>query len=182
MFSQKRILAIQPQQTNKQTNKATTHTGGPVQSYQRFIVLMFRIFLRPAAAGVRSGWGSGSRGRVTGPPPTTNLPFPVTTPPPQRRTMATKKAGGSSNNGRDSAGKRLGVKLLHDRAATAGAILVRQRGSKFKPGENVGIGKDHTLFALCDGTVQYEKSRTLFQHHVSKKKQTQTRNVVHIRV
>ena len=142
---------------------------------------MFRIFIRPAA-GVRSGWGRGSRGRVTGPPPTTNLPFPVTTPPPQRRTMATKKAGGSSNNGRDSAGKRLGVKLLHDRAATAGAILVRQRGSKFKPGENVGIGKDHTLFALCDGTVQYEKSRTLFQHHVSKKKQTQTRNVVHIRV
>ena len=138
---------------------------------------MFRI-IRPAA-GVRSCWGSGSRGRVTGPTLTTHLTFlPVTTP--QRRTMATKKAGGSSNNGRDSAGKRLGVKLLHNRTATAGAILVRQRGSKFKPGENVGIGKDHTLFALCDGTVRYEKSRTLFQHHVSNKKQTQTRNVVHI--
>jgi large subunit ribosomal protein L27 len=71
--------------------------------------------------------------------------------------MAHKKAGGSSRNGRDSAGRRLGVKLFGGERATAGNILVRQRGTKFHPGANVGIGRDHTLFALSDGTVSFER-------------------------
>jgi large subunit ribosomal protein L27 len=71
--------------------------------------------------------------------------------------MAHKKAGGSSRNGRDSAGRRLGVKLFGGEQATAGNILVRQRGTKFHPGANVGIGRDHTLFALSDGTVNFER-------------------------
>jgi large subunit ribosomal protein L27 len=71
--------------------------------------------------------------------------------------MAHKKAGGSSRNGRDSAGRRLGVKLFGGEQATAGNILVRQRGTKFHPGANVGIGRDHTLFALSDGTVSFER-------------------------
>jgi len=71
--------------------------------------------------------------------------------------MAHKKAGGSSRNGRDSAGRRLGVKLFGGELATAGNILVRQRGTKFHPGANVGIGRDHTLFALRDGTVSFER-------------------------
>ena len=71
--------------------------------------------------------------------------------------MAHKKAGGSSRNGRDSAGRRLGVKKFGGEEVIAGNILVRQRGTKFWPGENVGIGKDHTLFALCDGHVQYRQ-------------------------
>ena len=65
--------------------------------------------------------------------------------------MAHKKAGGSSRNGRDSAGRRLGVKKFGGESVIAGNIIVRQRGTKFHPGENVGMGKDHTLFALCDG-------------------------------
>ena len=65
--------------------------------------------------------------------------------------MAHKKAGGSSRNGRDSESKRLGVKRYGGQAVSAGEILVRQRGTKFHPGQNVGIGKDHTLFAKCDG-------------------------------
>ena len=69
--------------------------------------------------------------------------------------MAHKKAGGSSRNGRDSAGRRLGVKKFGGEAVIAGNIIVRQRGTKFHPGENVGIGKDHTLFALCDGNVSF---------------------------
>ena len=69
--------------------------------------------------------------------------------------MAHKKAGGSSRNGRDSAGRRLGVKKFGGQEAIAGNILVRQRGTKFYPGRNVGIGKDHTLFALTDGHVQF---------------------------
>ena len=69
--------------------------------------------------------------------------------------MAHKKAGGSSRNGRDSQSKRLGVKAYGGEAITAGAIIVRQRGTKVHPGTNVGVGKDHTLFALVDGKVAF---------------------------
>ena len=69
--------------------------------------------------------------------------------------MAHKKAGGSSRNGRDSESKRLGVKRYGGQLVSAGSILVRQRGTQLHPGVNVGIGKDHTLFALVDGHVQY---------------------------
>ena len=71
--------------------------------------------------------------------------------------MAHKKAGGSSRNGRDSQSKRLGVKAYGGEAITAGAIIVRQRGTKVHAGTNVGMGKDHTLFALVDGTVQFRQ-------------------------
>jgi large subunit ribosomal protein L27 len=70
--------------------------------------------------------------------------------------MAHKKAGGSSRNGRDSHSKRLGVKAFGGEPISAGAIIVRQRGTKVHPGVNVGIGKDHTLFALVDGRVQFK--------------------------
>jgi large subunit ribosomal protein L27 len=69
--------------------------------------------------------------------------------------MAHKKAGGSSRNGRDSAGRRLGVKLFGGEQCLAGNIIARQRGTKWHPGENVGLGKDHTLFALTNGQVQF---------------------------
>ena len=69
--------------------------------------------------------------------------------------MAHKKAGGSSRNGRDSAGQRLGVKKFGGEACLAGNIIVRQRGTQWHPGSNVGIGKDHTLFALIDGHIEY---------------------------
>lgn len=80
--------------------------------------------------------------------------------------MAHKKAGGSSRNGRDSESKRLGVKRYGGQNVLAGNIIVRQRGTQFHPGENVGIGKDHTLFALKNGTVQFtvrgpQKRRTV---------------------
>jgi len=71
--------------------------------------------------------------------------------------MAHKKAGGSSRNGRDSAGRRLGVKKFGGEEVIAGNILVRQRGTKFHPGANVGIGTDHTLFAKVDGHVEFAK-------------------------
>jgi large subunit ribosomal protein L27 len=71
--------------------------------------------------------------------------------------MAQKKAGGSSRNGRDSAGRRLGVKKFGSELVRAGNILVRQRGTKFHPGQHVGMGKDHTLFALVDGIVKFSK-------------------------
>ena len=71
--------------------------------------------------------------------------------------MAHKKAGGSSRNGRDSQAKRLGVKSFGGQTISAGSIIVRQRGTPIHPGTNVGIGKDHTLFALVDGTVHYER-------------------------
>jgi large subunit ribosomal protein L27 len=71
--------------------------------------------------------------------------------------MAHKKAGGSSRNGRDSAGRRLGTKKSDGQAVLAGNILVRQRGTKFRPGSNVGLGKDHTIFALVPGHVKYER-------------------------
>ena len=70
--------------------------------------------------------------------------------------MAHKKAGGSSKNGRDSISKRLGVKRFGGQLVKAGNILVRQRGTKFHPGENVGCGKDYTLFAKADGTVKFQ--------------------------
>jgi large subunit ribosomal protein L27 len=69
--------------------------------------------------------------------------------------MAHKKAGGSSRNGRDSESKRLGVKRFGGQLIPAGSIIVRQRGTQFHPGDNVGIGKDHTLFAKVTGTVQF---------------------------
>jgi large subunit ribosomal protein L27 len=69
--------------------------------------------------------------------------------------MAHKKGGGTSRNGRDSAGKRLGVKTFGGKFVTAGSIIVRQRGTRFMPGENVGIGRDHTLFSKIDGIVSF---------------------------
>jgi large subunit ribosomal protein L27 len=72
--------------------------------------------------------------------------------------MAHKKAGGSSRNGRDTAGRRLGVKKFGAEEVLAGNILVRQRGTKFHPGANVGMGKDHTLFAKANGTVDFKHS------------------------
>ena len=71
--------------------------------------------------------------------------------------MAHKKAGGSSRNGRDSEGRRLGLKKFGGESVIPGNIIVRQRGTKWKPGENVGLGKDHTIFALIEGTVDFEK-------------------------
>ena len=73
--------------------------------------------------------------------------------------MAHKKGAGSSNNGRESESKRLGVKIYGGQFAKAGNILIRQRGNKHYPGENVGMGKDHTLFALTDGTVNFRKKK-----------------------
>ena len=73
--------------------------------------------------------------------------------------MAHKKAGGSSRNGRDSAGRRLGVKKFGGQSVIGGNILVRQRGTKFYPGANVGIGKDHTLFALAEGSVRFHEGK-----------------------
>ena len=73
--------------------------------------------------------------------------------------MAHKKGAGSSNNGRESHSKRLGVKIYGGQAIVAGNIIVRQRGTAHHPGTNVGIGKDHTLFALTDGIVQFKKGR-----------------------
>ena len=69
--------------------------------------------------------------------------------------MAHKKAGGSSRNGRDSAGRRLGVKRFGGETVLAGNIIVRQRGTKWRPGVGVGLGKDHTIFAVLDGTVEF---------------------------
>jgi large subunit ribosomal protein L27 len=73
--------------------------------------------------------------------------------------MAHKKGAGSSRNGRDSESKRLGVKLFGGQAVKAGSIIVRQRGTVHNPGLNVGIGKDHTLFALVDGEVEFKRKR-----------------------
>ncbi|MEQ1509264.1 MAG: 50S ribosomal protein L27 [Sphingopyxis sp.] len=73
--------------------------------------------------------------------------------------MAHKKAGGSSRNGRDSAGKRLGVKKFGGQEVIGGNILVRQRGTKFYPGINVGLGRDHTLFATADGRVRFHDGK-----------------------
>ncbi|KMY86273.1 LSU ribosomal protein L27p [Candidatus Paraburkholderia calva] len=80
--------------------------------------------------------------------------------------MAHKKAGGSSRNGRDSESKRLGVKVYGGQAINAGGIIVRQRGTRMHPGENVGISKDHTLFALTDGHVKFVTKGTARKHTV----------------
>ena len=83
--------------------------------------------------------------------------------------MAHKKAGGSSRNGRDSAGRRLGVKKFGGQEVIGGNIIIRQRGTKVYPGANVGIGKDHTLFALVDGAVAFETKGALNRSTVSVK-------------
>ena len=74
--------------------------------------------------------------------------------------MATKKAGGSSRNGRDSAGRRLGVKKYGGQIVSPGNIIVRQRGTKIFPGENDGMGKDHSIFSVVKGKVEFKKSRS----------------------
>jgi large subunit ribosomal protein L27 len=81
--------------------------------------------------------------------------------------MAHKKAGGSSRNGRDSDGRRLGVKKFGGEAVRAGNILIRQRGTKWHAGRNVGMGVDHTLFAKCDGTVEFKGKNTIGRAYVS---------------
>jgi large subunit ribosomal protein L27 len=81
--------------------------------------------------------------------------------------MAQKKGGGSTRNGRDSQPKMLGVKAFGGQLISAGAIIVRQRGTKFHPGTNVGIGKDHTLFALADGHVSFAVKGALNKHTVN---------------
>lgn len=81
--------------------------------------------------------------------------------------MAQKKGGGSTRNGRDSEAKRLGVKVYGGQHILAGGIIVRQRGTKFHPGRNVGIGKDHTLFALVDGQVEFRQGGALNRQIVS---------------
>ena len=81
--------------------------------------------------------------------------------------MAHKKAGGSSRNGRDSESKRLGIKRYGGQLVSAGSILVRQRGTKFHPGTNVGIGKDHTLFAKVDGTVSFSKKGRILRKFIN---------------
>jgi large subunit ribosomal protein L27 len=81
--------------------------------------------------------------------------------------MAQKKGGGSTRNGRDSQPKMLGVKVFGGQQINAGSIIVRQRGTKFHPGNNVGMGKDHTLFALVDGTVSFAVKGELNKHTVN---------------
>lgn len=73
--------------------------------------------------------------------------------------MAHKKAGGSSKNGRDTAGKRLGVKRYSGQDVLAGNIIIRQRGTKYKPGKNVGLGRDYTIFSLIDGEVKFSRGK-----------------------
>ncbi|MFN4329562.1 MAG: 50S ribosomal protein L27 [Limnobacter sp.] len=81
--------------------------------------------------------------------------------------MASKKGGGSTRNGRDSEAKRLGVKVFGGQAISAGGIIIRQRGTRFHAGDNVGMGKDHTLFALTDGQVQFSVKGALRRKTVS---------------
>lgn len=81
--------------------------------------------------------------------------------------MAHKKGGGSTRNGRDSKPKMLGVKMYGGQLVSAGAIIVRQRGTQFHPGDNVGVGKDHTLFALKEGLVSFATKGALNRHTVS---------------
>lgn len=81
--------------------------------------------------------------------------------------MAHKKGGGTTRNGRDSESKRLGVKVYGGQAINAGGIIVRQRGTKVHAGENVGMGKDHTLFALVDGKVSFVTKGALKRHYVT---------------
>ena len=81
--------------------------------------------------------------------------------------MAQKKGGGSTRNGRDSEAKRLGVKVFGGQAINAGSIIIRQRGTRVHAGDNVGMGKDHTLFALVDGQVKFSVKGALNRHLVS---------------
>lgn len=81
--------------------------------------------------------------------------------------MATKKAGGSTRNGRDSESKRLGVKKFGGQVVKAGNIIIRQRGTRYHPGVNVGMGKDHTLFALVDGHVSFAKKGKPVRQYVT---------------
>ncbi|MBO44794.1 MAG: 50S ribosomal protein L27 [Rhodospirillaceae bacterium] len=80
--------------------------------------------------------------------------------------MAHKKAGGSSRNGRDSEGRRLGVKKYGGEVVSPGNIIIRQRGTKVHPGDNVGIGKDHTIFSVAEGRVKFHKTRNRTTVHV----------------
>ena len=80
--------------------------------------------------------------------------------------MAHKKSGGSSRNGRDSAGQRLGLKAFGGQPVTAGSIIVRQHGTSYYPGENVGVGRDYTLFATADGRVEFVRRRNRREVHV----------------
>jgi large subunit ribosomal protein L27 len=80
--------------------------------------------------------------------------------------MAHKKSGGSSRNGRDSPGQRLGLKAFGGEFVTAGSVIIRQRGTRFYPGENVGVGKDYTLFAKADGRVKYVTRKKRREVHV----------------
>jgi large subunit ribosomal protein L27 len=89
--------------------------------------------------------------------------------------MATKKAGGSTKNGRDSGPQYLGVKMNHGQMAQIGSIIVRQRGTDVVPGKNIGIGKDHTLFALKDGIVQFGTKRMMHFDNTQKRKK-----IVHV--
>jgi large subunit ribosomal protein L27 len=90
--------------------------------------------------------------------------------------MAHKKAGGSSRNGRDSESKRLGVKKFGSETVRAGNIIVRQRGTKWYPGDNVGLGKDHTLFALCDGRVAFRDGKLGRKYvHITMPEQAQSK-------
>ena len=84
--------------------------------------------------------------------------------------MAHKKAGGSSRNGRDSAGRRLGVKKFGGEKVLAGNIIIRQRGTKVHPGDNVGIGKDHTLFATSPGVIKFREKSKMFVNVVTEAK------------
>lgn len=86
--------------------------------------------------------------------------------------MAHKKAGGSTRNGRDSHSKRLGVKKFGGEAVIAGNIIVRQRGTAYHPGDNVGMGKDHTLYALVDGKVNFSRKGPSYYQFVSIEKET----------
>ncbi|XP_019184095.1 PREDICTED: 50S ribosomal protein L27, chloroplastic [Ipomoea nil] len=92
-----------------------------------------------------------------GPVDKISVSFPLKSPVALTIESAHKKGAGSTKNGRDSPGQRLGVKIFGDQAAKPGSIIVRQRGTKFHPGKNVGIGKDHTIFSLIDGLVKFEK-------------------------
>ena len=92
--------------------------------------------------------------------------------------MAHKKGGGTSKNGRDSAGKRLGVKVYAGTDVLSGSILVRQRGTKIKPGLNVGMGRDHTLFALTDGKVMFDLKVMFDVQSKTKSKTVQRVNVL----
>ena len=90
--------------------------------------------------------------------------------------MATKKAGGSTKNGRDSHSKRLGVKKFGNEAVIAGNIIIRQRGTRYRAGKNVGVGKDHTLFALTNGVVHFQLKGKPLRQTVNVEPISQTKN------